>query len=175
MKYEIKYNDIYEFIELKNIVASKKKIMYNDKGSLFSYFNEFYKLVLAFVLFYISYYVSVGEKYNIIFLIFTLVSLILIMSFLVLFLSFVIQYNYYREGRKGKLSFSRDGIVDYSDKGYICGFKWDQVDLVIVGKKSTVIFSKFPFCLFINTKDSKEVIDSIRKYKENVKVVYRKK
>ena len=99
----------------------------------------------------------------------------MILAFLVLFLVFIIQYNAYRTGRSGKMTFTSKGIVDYSDKGYICGFAWDKVDLVIVGKNSTVVFSKYPFCLFVNTRENKEIIDNIKKNVDTPKIVYRKK
>ena len=175
MDYKIEYNDFFEFLELKNIIASKRRILSNNKASLYNYFEQFYKLVLAFILFYISYMFSFNIMFENVFLFFTLLSLVLILSFLILFLSFIIQYNSYRSGRSGKMTFTNKGIVDYSDKGYICGFAWDKVDLVIVGKSSTVIFSKYPFCLFVNTKDSKEIIENVKKNIDTPKIVYRKK
>ena len=175
MDYKIEYNDFFEFLELKNIIASKRRILSNNKASLYSYFDQFYKLVFAFILFYISYYFSFNAMFENIFLFFTILSLIMIMSFLILFLSFIIQFNNYRSGRSGKMTFTSKGIVDYSDKGYICGFAWDKIDLVIIGKKSTVVFSKFPFCLFVNTKDNKEIIENIKKNVDTPKIVYRKK
>ena len=125
MDYKIEYNDFFEFLELKNIIASKRRILSNNKASLYSYFDQFYKLVFAFILFYISYYFSFNAMFENIFLFFTILSLIMIMSFLILFLSFIIQFNNYRSGRSGKMTFTSKGIVDYSDKGYIycCFFK----------------------------------------------------
>ena len=175
MDYKIKYNDFFEFLELKNIIASKRRIKNNSKAKIYSYFEEFYKLVFAFILFYISYIFSFNKLFENIFLIFTLFSLVLILAFLILFLVFIIQYNDYRSGRSGKMTFTSKGIVDYADKGYICGFAWDKVELVIVGKYSTVVFSKYPFCLFVNTKDNKELIDSVKKNSNTVKIVNRKK
>lgn len=175
MNYEIEYNDFFEFLELKNIVASKKRVLANNKASLYSYFNQFYKLVFAFILFYVSYCISYGDVFESIFYIFSIFSLALILAFLILFLSFIIQYNRIREGRSGKMTFTEKGIVDYSDKGYICGFAWDKVQLVIVGKKSTVVFSKYPFCLFVNTKDNKVLLEKVKKYNKEVEIVYRKK
>ena len=175
MDYKIKYNDFFEFLELKNIIASKRRIKNNSKAKLYSYFEDFYKLVFAFILFYISYCFSFNKLFEEIFLVFTVVSLVMILAFLVLFLVFIIQYNDYRFGRSGKMTFTSKGIVDYADKGYICGFAWDKVELVIVGKYSTVVFSKYPFCLFINTKDNKELIDSVKKNNNTIKIVNRKK
>ena len=104
---------------------------------------------------------------------YSLYEIILIWLFSIKML--IIQFNNYRSGRSGKMTFTSKGIVDYSDKGYICGFAWDKIDLVIIGKKSTVVFSKFPFCLFVNTKDNKEIIENIKKNVDTPKIVYRKK
>ena len=175
MDYEIKYDDFFEFLELKNIIASKRRLLKNKKAKLYNYFSDFYKLILAFILFYISFYLSYEYAFEGVFLIFTVFSLFLIMAYLFLFLCFIIQYNKYRSGRYGKMTFTSKGIVDYSDKGYICGFAWDKVELVVVGKKSTVVFSKFPFCLFVNTKDNREIIENVKKHNNEVKIIYRKK
>ena len=63
MNYKIEYNDFFEFLELKNIIASKRRILFNNKASLYNYFEQFYKLVFAFILFYISYYFSFNELF----------------------------------------------------------------------------------------------------------------
>ena len=175
MDYKIEYNDFFEFLELKNIIASKRRIKRNSKAKLYNYFEQFYMLVFAFVLFYVSYIFSFNIVFEDVFLIFSILSLTMILSFLVLFLIYVIQYNEYRSGRNGKMTFTSKGIVDYADKGYICGFSWDKIELVIVGKNSTVVFSKYPFCLFVNSKNSREVIDNVKRNTSTCKIVYRKK
>ena len=175
MDYEIKYDNFFEFMELKNIIASKRIILKKNNASLYSYFNQFYELLFAFILFYISYSLSFIVFLRYIFLLFSMISLAMILSFLILFLIFIIQFKTYKNGRSGKMTFSNRGIVDYSDRGYICGFSWKKVRLVIVGKKSVVIFSKYPFCLFVNAKNSREVVDNVRKYANDVMIVYRKK
>ena len=175
MEYKIEFNDFFEYLELKNIIASKRKLAVDKKAKLYSYFDQFYKLIFAFILFYISFNICYGTILNSVFLFFTVLSLFLIIVFLILFLSFIIEYNRNREGRVGKITFNKDGIVDYADLGYICGFGWDKIDFIVVGKKSMVIFSEYPFCLYFNSKNSKEIIDNIKKYDEGVQVIYRKK
>lgn len=174
MDYKIEYNDFFEFLELKNIISSKRGIKRNKKAKLYNYFDQFYKSVFSFVLFYLSYLMTYYTSFKYLFLFFTLLSLFIVLVFLVLFLVFIIQYNDYRSGRHGKMTFNSKGIVDYSDKGYICGFSWDKIELVIVGKYSTVVFSKYPYCLFVNTKDNKLLVEKVKEH-TNIPVVSRKK
>ena len=74
MDYKINYNDFFEFLELKNIIASKGKILKNRKARLYDYFVQFYELVFAFILFYTSYIICYGTIFKDVFLFFSIVS-----------------------------------------------------------------------------------------------------
>ena len=84
MEYKIEFNDFFEYLELKNIIASKRKLAVDKKAKLYSYFDQFYKLIFAFILFYISFNICYGTILNSVFLFFT-VSLLYYLYFLSLY------------------------------------------------------------------------------------------
>ena len=80
-----------------------------------------------------------------------------------------------RNNRYGTVIVDEEGLIDVSDYGYICGFTWDQLSLVVKGRFNTVFFSDFAFSLYVNNDVSDEIIENIKKHKKDLVVIDRSK
>ena len=169
--YRIKFRNFRDYLELKSIIFSKRRLLKNKNSKLFNIFSVLYitLLALAFTLFLGL--LNISNNYNLfINILLTLFIFINVYIFIVL-LIFYIQFYKNKKNRYGKLIVDEDGLIDVVDKGYIFGFTWDKIDLIVKGKYSTVIFSKLWYCLYISNDVSEDLLKEIKKHNKNIKIV----
>jgi hypothetical protein len=160
-------------MELRNILASRDKLLENEKANYFDWNKILYSALVVLGVLLVFDLFAYKNNLDAIVLFFLIFAVSVTIAILFMYLLFVLRYLGLKKNRYGKVLCDEDGIIDISDKGYICGFTWDQVCLVVKGRFNTVIFSDFSFSLFVNNDISDELIENMKKFKKDLLVIDR--
>ncbi len=165
INYKIKFRNFRDYMELRNILSSRDTLLENHNANYFDWTKILYTdlIILGIILL-----LNILLNGSLVLLFFLIFSMSVTIAIFVMFLLFYLRYLKLRKYRYGKLLIDEDGIIDISDYGYICGFTWDQLSLIVKGRFDTVIFSDFAFSLYINNDVSDEVVEKIKKYKKDL-------
>ncbi len=173
--YKIKFHNFRDYMELRNILASREKLIENHKANYFDWNKILYGDLIVLGILLVFDIFAYRSNLDIVVLFFLIFVLSVSIAILVMYLLFFLRYLRLRKNRYGKVLVDEDGIIDISDKGYICGFTWDQIPLVVKGRFNTIIFSDFSFSLYVNNDVGDEIIENMKKYKEDLLVIDRSK
>ncbi len=172
--YKIKFHNFRDYMELRNILSSRDKLLENHKANYFDWNRILYiDLVILGILFIFD--LCFYNRFDIVVLFFLILSLSITIAILIMYLLFFIRFLKLRNNRYGTVIVDEEGLIDVSDYGYICGFTWDQLSLVVKGRFNTVFFSDFAFSLYVNNDVSDEIIENIKKHKKDLVVIDRSK
>lgn len=171
MNYKIRFDSFNKYMELKNITASKKTLLKDKNARLFNFMNNFCLMIGSFIIFYALTFLKLNFYFLLIIDALMITNLVFILIYLFILLVYLFHYFKNKNGRSGCITFDEDGLIDSSDMGYICGFKWDNIDLVVVTNDFIVIFSSFFFCLYFEKRYASDLLENIRKNKKDVLVI----
>ncbi len=173
--YKVKFRNFRDYMELRNILASRDKLLENHKANYFDWNKILYGDLIVLGILLIFDIFTYTTQLDIVVLFFLILVLSTSIAILIMYLLFLFRYLGLRKNRFGTILVDEEGIIDISDKGYICGFTWDQIPLVVKGRFNTVIFSQFSFSLYVNNDVGDEIVENMKKYKEDLLVIDRSK
>lgn len=173
--YKVKFRNFRDYMELRNILASRDKLLENHKANYFDWNKILYGDLIVLGILLIFDIFTYKTQLDIVVLFFLILVLSTSIAILIMYLLFLFRYLGLRKNRFGTILVDEEGIIDISDKGYICGFTWDQIPLVVKGRFNTVIFSQFSFSLYVNNDVGDEIVENMKKYKEDLLVIDRSK
>lgn len=174
---KIKYDLNNKYINYQNeafgIFLKKNKLKKKPNTKIVGFLGYITKLfILLFVpLFILA--VILYENNTLLDIMTEILSIILLIYFggLLFFLTMIFTTRI--KNLKGTIEVNKDGILDKLEVGLQTGVSHNQIDLIVITDRLTVIITKLPILIMFSNENlnKKKFIDTIKKIKEDIQII----
>lgn len=172
VEYDLSENFLDMYSEAYGVATMRKRLLKKSNTKTFNYVMQLFigVLILAF---YTIIVVFCAKMFNGCIIIYNFpIMVLLYLIFFIYYFDFLIKFKYCSSRKKkGYFLLDDKGLTDYTFDGITITFDYKRIEMIVVKKNVVVILTDTPIYFFADVIVKDKIIDPIKKYKKDVKIV----